>query len=95
MSHHGREYEDDNRCGSACSENFSKVQSAVALIAAIAKEGGDRSRSGGPAPHVLCDRWLEANGYDCEASRKRRREQRAIQLDAEIAKLQQERALLK
>lgn len=94
MSHHGREYEDDNRCDSTCAANFSKVQSAVALIAAIAKEGGDRSRSGGPAPHVLCDRWLEANGYDCEASRRRQREQRAVQLDAEIERLRAERAKL-
>lgn len=60
----------------------------------IAREGGDRSRSGGPAPHVRGDRWLEANGHDCEASRRRQREQRAVRLDAKIERLRAERAAL-
>lgn len=93
MSHHGREYEplytdSDYECVAK------KLTSAVGLIFDIAKWGAQPKLNSGPAPHVLCDRWLEANGYDCEASRKRRREQRAAELDAEIERLRAERAKL-
>lgn len=89
-----------NRCDfckaedrAACSVTANRLGSAVKLIAAIAN-GANPKRGGGPAPHVLCDRWLESNGYECEASRRRQRERRADDLDAEIARLRAERAKL-
>lgn len=86
-----------NRCAFCRAEarSDSRLDSAVRLIQQIASAVVNPKRNGGPAPHVLCDRWLELNSFDCEASRRRQREQRAIQLDNEIAKLQQERSALK
>lgn len=94
MSHHGRE--DTEECTVGWHEtNLNRYGSAVELIKAIAARGlHDPGRSHDPAPHVLCDRWLEEKGFDCEASRRREREKRAIELDAQIERLRQERAAL-
>ncbi len=88
MSHHGREGLDESE------PNQADWHGALRLIRQIAALGANPKRSGGPAPHVLCDRWLELNGFDCEASRRRQREQRAVQLDAEIERLRKEREAL-
>lgn len=94
MSHHGREDERAECTVDWHEANLNRYGSAVELIKAIANRGASPKRDGGPAPHVLCDRWLEAHGFDCDASRKRQREQRAIELDAEIERLRAERAKL-
>lgn len=69
-----------------------KLCSAVALINAIA---GDEKAD----PSCACDVWLEKNGYESATMRRvrerKQREQRAEQLGAEIAKLQQERTRLR
>jgi hypothetical protein len=94
MSHHGREYEDDDRDCRDCAAIGNKFGTAVELIKAIANglRVGDRGR--GLTPQTACDTWLESNGFECQASKKRQRERRAEQLDAEIAKLRAERAKL-
>lgn len=86
MSHHGREYEDD-KCGTLCTDTAAKLRTAVKLISDIAE---NRKMD----PSAAADTWLDRNGYDCESSRRRQRERRAEQLDAEIARLQAEREKL-
>ena len=88
MSHHGREDEDRNECGLSCAQNANMLKSAVNLITALSKGVG--------LPNIVstCDAWLDSNGFDCAASRKRQRERRAEQLDAEIERLRKERAAL-
>jgi hypothetical protein len=83
-----------NRCPfcQAAERIESPLVSAVNLISQIAEAPG--KRSGGPAPHVLCDQWLEAHGYVCPTSRARARVLRAAELDAEIERLRAERAKL-
>jgi hypothetical protein len=93
MSHHGREYEDE-KCDWRCSDNANKLSSAVELIKAITNAGLNPTRSGGTAAHIRCDRWLEANGFECEATRRAQRERRAIELDTEIERLRKERGAL-
>ena len=92
MSHHGHEesmqqfYAECDRERLPVAEE--KLRSAVALITAVAQnEFVD--------PGCECDTWLEANGYECEASRRRQRERRADELDKEIERLRAERAALK
>jgi hypothetical protein len=64
-----------------------QLASAIVLITAIAKDQIlDTS--------CMCDSWLEHNGYECEASRRRERERRAKHLDAQIERLRAERAKL-
>ncbi len=78
-----------NRCMFCKAEarEHDRLYSAVRVIRAIAKnEKAD--------PSATCDAWLERNGFDCEASRRRQREQRAVQLDAEIERLRKEREAL-
>lgn len=69
-----------------------KLYSAVALIKAIRDEQKVE-------PSAACDAWLGANGYETHAQRyareRKQREQRAIQLDAEIERLIKEREALK
>jgi hypothetical protein len=86
MSHHGREGEVE-ACGRTCGETYRKLSKAVELITAIAF---DKKVD----PSASCDTWLELNGYECEASRRKQRERRADQLDAEINRLRAERAKL-
>jgi hypothetical protein len=68
------------------------------LIKAIANGLGTPDSRSEPGrrttPAQACDRWLETNGFECEASRRRQRERRAEQLDAEIARLRAEREKL-
>ncbi len=81
MSHHGREGLDEYE------PNQADWHGALQLIQAIAKnEKAD--------PSAACDAWLERNGFDCEASRRRQRERRVEQLDAEIERLRKEREAL-
>lgn len=54
----------------------------------------DIARDGKVDPSAACDAWLERNGFECESSRRRQRERRAEQLDAEIERLRAERAKL-
>jgi hypothetical protein len=70
-----------------------KLTSAVHLISAIASGDGDGC-AGDLHLRAQCDAWLESNGYDCEATRKRNRERRADELDKEIARLRAEREKL-
>lgn len=91
MSHHGHEdsmsawREQCDREALPIAQN--RLSTAVALISAIAaNQKAD--------PSAACDSWLEKNGYDCEASRRRARERRAEQLDAELARLKAERDAL-
>lgn len=83
MSHHGREYEDDGP-----REVWPVwAASALALIKDIAQDNIIDTC-------CTCDSWLEKYGFECEASRRRQREHRADELDAEIARLRAERAKL-
>lgn len=93
MSHHGREgLDEDHECGS-CAAIGNKYGTAVELIKAIAN-GFGTIHDTGTTPQKACDGWLERNGFECEASKKRQRERRAEQLDAEIERLRAERAKL-
>jgi hypothetical protein len=65
-----------------------ELRSAVALIQLLASGCDEFS------PQFRCDSWLENNGYECEASRRKARELRAANLDAEIARLRAEREKL-
>jgi hypothetical protein len=81
MSHHGREDEREVEC-TYCGP----YGSAIELIKAIA--------NGLDSPAPACDTWLERNGFECKASKQRQRDRRADELDAEIARLREERAKL-
>jgi hypothetical protein len=100
MSHHGREDEVDRDHVRSLEAMANRYGTAVELIKAIANglgEDGSRAHGGGFAtttPAQACDNWLEHNGMECEASRRRQRERRAEQLDAEIERLRAERAAL-
>jgi len=83
MSHHGREGERDYT-DADYTRLQARLSSAVELISDVAS-GPTR---GGPA---RCDKWLEVNGYACEKTRRAYREQRADELDREIARLRAER----
>lgn len=82
-----------NRCAFCQAEDRSdnELVSAVTLINQIAE--GYELRGSAP-PHVLCDQWLEGHGYMSQAARRRHRERRAAELDAEIEHLRAERAKL-
>ncbi len=92
MSHHGHDDEmrDFHRDSDAAQSLTvaKKLGSAVQLIQLLASGCDEFS------PQSRCDSWLENNGYECEASRRRQRERRADQLDAEIARLRAEREKL-
>lgn len=83
MSHHGREYEDN-----APREVWPEwAASALKFIQNVAAKPD--------TDHMTrADAWLQANGFECEASRRKARERRADQLDAEIARLRAEREKL-
>lgn len=85
MSHHGRDDEREDECGLHCT----RLNSAVQLISQLARDEWVHTAIAGH-----CDAWLERNGFECEASRRRRRERRASELDAEIERLRAERAKL-
>ncbi len=79
MSHHGREGERDE-----CAwDTLPWAASALQFIRNVAKEP-DMDHT------TRADKWLEVNGFECEASRRRQRDRRAEQLDAEIARLRAE-----
>jgi hypothetical protein len=67
---------------------MSRLDSAVRLIqrfeVALAAQ----------AAGAQCGEWLQANGYECELTRKLARERRAAELDVEIERLRAERAKL-
>jgi hypothetical protein len=83
-----------NRCAFCLAEreiaegyapDMRKLTSAVHFIQAVAAGRGNRDEA---------DAWLEANGYECELTRKLARERRAAELDIEIERLRAERAKL-
>lgn len=97
MSHHGREDEREDCTIGWHESNLNRYGSAVELIKAIANGHGEDGADGSFAtttPRQACDAWLERNGLECEASKRRQRELRAERLDAEIAKLRAEREAL-
>lgn len=64
-----------------------KLRSAVEFIQNVAaKPDTDHT--------TRADAWLQANGFECEATRRKARERRAAELDAEIARLRAEREKL-
>jgi hypothetical protein len=78
----------DTPCQSTAAEcNYvsNQLGTAVELITAIA--------NGLPlsAARAAADTWLEKNGYPSKTSETRKRVARAEKLDAEIARLQEER----
>lgn len=100
MSHHGHEDEVDRDHIRDLAAAANEYRSAVELIKAIANGlGTDGSRAHGgnyatTTPQQACDNWLERNGFECEASKRRQRELRAEQLDKEIERLRAERSRL-
>lgn len=85
-------YGDDTDYEREYEQASTKLCSAVALIKAIRDEQKVE-------PSAACDAWLGANGYETHAQRcareKRHRDQRASELDAEIARLRREREALR
>lgn len=75
MSHHGREGE--HECPSP---GPSWAWSALNLINDIA--AGKHKYTAD-----VCDTWLEKNGLDCENSRRKARERKIKEIDAQIAAL--------
>jgi hypothetical protein len=97
VSHHGREDEREE-CNVSWHEiHLNRYGSAVELIKALASGFGEDGHNGQFAttsPKQACNAWLERHGFDCEATRRRERERRAIEIDAEIERLRAERAKL-
>lgn len=90
MSHHGHEDSMERYYAECDREALPKVRmqlaNAIELIETIARSKTSVAKT--------CDNWLEVNGFECEASRRRQRERRAEQLDAEIDRLRAEREKL-
>ncbi len=99
MSHHGHEESLERDHVQDLEVIANKFGGAVELIRAIANglcTPGSRSSGGASTtPAHACDSWLEKNGFECEASRRRQREQRAEQLDRELERLRAEREALR
>jgi hypothetical protein len=98
MSHHGREgTQEDYETASYYSVRMNQLSSAVELIKALANglgEDGGKAHGGSWAtttPSQACDKWLMDNGYECEATRAAQNAKKLAELEAQIAKLQQEK----
>lgn len=76
---------------------LNQLGSAIELIKAIANgygEDGSEASAGlwaTTTPRQACDKWLMDNGYECEASRVAQKVKKLAEIEAQIAKLQQEK----
>jgi DNA-binding transcriptional MerR regulator len=90
MSHHGREYEREDTCGADCINTATKLRAAVMLLGDIAKGAGTTLQE----VRDRCDVWLDGHNYDCPRRAGKQAAKRKAELDAQIAKLTEERAKL-